>query len=180
MSCFKDNFFRQNIIFTPPFFLFRTCFNIVNQPDSLGLLEAKSPEDYNSLGELRAAVYSWVQHVRKLKIGSLIPAEQNAVYNIEVETGDREHSGTDATITIRITGIVHVCLLVFKYVRVCVRMHLPTVRMHLPNPITRVIFSLQVQMLVLILPLSRLSIKIFNKIWLLANPLKYIKHHTMP
>ncbi len=86
-------------------YFIRTCFNIVNQPDSLGLLEAKSPEDYNSIGQLRVAVYSWVQHLRKLKIGSLIPAGKNAVYNIEIETGDREHAGTDATITIRITGI---------------------------------------------------------------------------
>jgi hypothetical protein len=70
----------------------------------LGLLEAKSPEDYNSIGELRVAVYPWVQHIRKLKIGSLIPAGKNAVYNIEIETGDREHAGTDATVTIRITG----------------------------------------------------------------------------
>jgi hypothetical protein len=73
----------------------------------LGLLEAKSPGDYNSIGELRVAVYSWVQHIRKLKIGSVIPAGQNAVYNIEIETGDREHAGTDSTITIRITGTVY-------------------------------------------------------------------------
>ena len=84
---------------------FRTNYNIANQPDSLGLLDAKSPEDYNSIGELRVAVYPFVQHVRKLKLGSLVPAGQNAVYNIEIETGDREHAGTDATIKIRITGI---------------------------------------------------------------------------
>jgi hypothetical protein len=48
-----------------------------------------------------------VQHIRKLKIGSVIPAGQNAVYNIEIETGDREHAGTDSTITIRITGTVY-------------------------------------------------------------------------
>nr|ABW76418.1 allene oxide synthase/8R-lipoxygenase fusion protein [Gersemia fruticosa] len=87
-----------------PDVLERTWFNVVNQPDSLGLLEAKSPEDYNSIGELRVAVYSFVQHIRKLKTGSLIPAGQNARYNIEIETGNREHAGTDATITIRITG----------------------------------------------------------------------------
>ncbi|XP_028395809.1 allene oxide synthase-lipoxygenase protein [Dendronephthya gigantea] len=87
-----------------PDVLERTGFNIVNQPESLGLLEAKSPEDYNSIGHIRVAVYSRAQHLRKMKIGSLIPAGQNAVYNIEVETGDREHAGTDATITIRITG----------------------------------------------------------------------------
>nr|AHK60922.1 allene oxide synthase/8R-lipoxygenase fusion protein a [Capnella imbricata] len=87
-----------------PDVLERTNFNIVNQPKSLGLLDAKSPEDYNSIGQIRVSVYNWVQHLRKLKLGSLIPAGQNAVYNIEVETGDREHAGTDATITIRITG----------------------------------------------------------------------------
>ena len=84
--------------------MFRTAFNIVNQPASLGLLEAKSPEDYNSIGELRVSVYTWIQHLRKLKMGSLVPEWQNAIYNVEVETGSREHAGTDATITIRITG----------------------------------------------------------------------------
>jgi hypothetical protein len=74
----------------------------------LGLLEATSPEDYNSLGETRAAVYSWVQNIRKLKFGSIIPAAKNAIYDIGVETGSREHAGTDATITIRITGTVHI------------------------------------------------------------------------
>ena len=82
----------------------RTAFNIANQPPSLGLLEAKSPEDYNSIAELRVAVYTWVQRLRKLKTGSLVPKGENAIYNVEVETGDREHAGTDATITIRITG----------------------------------------------------------------------------
>nr|1U5U_A Chain A, Allene oxide synthase-lipoxygenase protein [Plexaura homomalla]1U5U_B Chain B, Allene oxide synthase-lipoxygenase protein [Plexaura homomalla] len=61
-----------------PDVLEKTAFNIANQPASLGLLEAKSPEDYNSIGELRVAVYTWVQHLRKLKIGSLVPAGQNA------------------------------------------------------------------------------------------------------
>ncbi|XP_028395780.1 allene oxide synthase-lipoxygenase protein-like [Dendronephthya gigantea] len=88
-----------------PDVLERTGFNIVNQPESLGLLDAISPEDYNSIGHIRVAVYSHVQHLRKLKFGSVTRADQNADYTIEVETGDRKNAGTDATITIRITGM---------------------------------------------------------------------------
>jgi hypothetical protein len=45
-----------------------------------------------------------MEHVREIKIGLPIPAEGNAVYNIEIETGNSEHFRRDATITIRITG----------------------------------------------------------------------------
>ncbi|XP_046861552.1 allene oxide synthase-lipoxygenase protein-like [Xenia sp. Carnegie-2017] len=83
----------------------RTTFNIVRQPESLGLLEAESPEDYNSIGEIRVRVYDRVQMLRKLKIGSITPADQNAIYTIEIKTGNRKNAGTDATVYIRLTGL---------------------------------------------------------------------------
>ena len=92
-------------------FIFSTTFNIVRQPESLGLLEAESPEDYNSIGEIRVRVYDRVQMLRKLKIGSITPADQNAIYTIEIKTGNRKDAGTDATVYIRLTGTKNgVCL----------------------------------------------------------------------
>ena len=95
------------VITTPlsPDGLEKTCFNIANQPESLGLLEATSPSDYNSIGHLRTKVYPFVQQLRRLKGGSLNDDDQNAVYNIEVETGIRKNAGTDASVSIRITGM---------------------------------------------------------------------------
>jgi hypothetical protein len=80
-------------------------FNIANQPESLGLLEANSPDDYNSLGHMRKVTYPFIQSVRGWNTSSVILSDQNAAYHIEVETGDRENAGTDASITIRITGM---------------------------------------------------------------------------
>lgn len=90
-----------------PDVLERTSYNIANQPKSLGLLEANSPQDYNSIGQLRKVVYEFTQKIRSLKTGSLIPGGQNASYHIEIDTGDCENAGTDATITIRITGTIN-------------------------------------------------------------------------
>jgi arachidonate 5-lipoxygenase len=42
----------------------RLTFNIGHQPPSLGVLPAKSPEDYNSLGYLRTRVYGAAQRAR--------------------------------------------------------------------------------------------------------------------
>ena len=81
-------------------------FNVDNQPESLGLLEATSPQDYNSIGHLRKNVYPFTQKYRRLKAVSVTPAENNTDYSIEVETGVCENAGTNASISIRITGSV--------------------------------------------------------------------------
>lgn len=85
----------------------RTCYNIANQPESLGILDANSPEDYNSIGQILKVVYEFIQRVRLLKTRSLIPSGQSASYHIEIDTGDCENAGTNAKITIRITGTVN-------------------------------------------------------------------------
>ena len=95
-----------------PDVLERMGYNVANQPQSLGLLEAKSPEDYNSIGEMREVVYSFTQNIRRLKMGSEIPSDGNAEYHIEIETGSRESAGTNAAITIRITGIVYILIII--------------------------------------------------------------------
>ena len=81
----------------------RTCYNVANQHSSLGLLPAVSIYDYNSIAQVRAEVYSFSQHMRSLKPASDQP-DDLATYVIRVETGNQEGAGTDATITITLTG----------------------------------------------------------------------------
>ena len=84
----------------------KICFNVDHQPESLGLLEATSPQDYNCIGQVRKSVYPFTQKYRYLKAVSVTPAESNTDYSIEVETGVCESAGTNASISIRITGNV--------------------------------------------------------------------------
>ena len=81
----------------------RTCYNVANQHSSLGLLPAVSIYDYNSVAQVRSEVYSFSQHMRSLKPAAEQP-DHLATYVIRVETGDKEGSGTDATISITLTG----------------------------------------------------------------------------
>ena len=81
----------------------RTCYNVANQHSSLGLLPAVSIYDYNSVAQVRAEVYPFSQHMRSLKPPSDQP-DDKTTYIIRVETGDQEAAGTDATITIKLTG----------------------------------------------------------------------------
>lgn len=45
----------------------RLRFNIANQPPSLGVIRAKSYDDYNSIGDLRVRVYRFAQAMRFLR-----------------------------------------------------------------------------------------------------------------
>lgn len=82
----------------------RTRYNISNQHSSLGILPAKSIYDYNSISFIRLQVYKFAQKIR-----SINPAEENPYkvnnYYITVKTGDRKGAGTDANVTITLTGL---------------------------------------------------------------------------
>lgn len=93
------------VIHTPlaPDVVERTCYNVANQHSSLGLLSAVSIYDYNSVAQVRSEVYTFSQHMRSLKPAANLP-DHLVKYVIRVETGAQEGAGTDATITITLTG----------------------------------------------------------------------------
>lgn len=77
----------------------RTSFNPLKQPQSLGLLKDQLPEEYRKL-----TIFSnnGKHHIKNLDTG--IHSNKNAVYTIDIKTGDRENAGTDSTISIRFSG----------------------------------------------------------------------------
>ena len=83
----------------------RTRYTITNQNSSLGLLPAESVHDYNSIAHIREQVYTFVQKIRSLKPAEMEPDHMNRYY-IKVKTGDRKGAGTDATVTITLTGLL--------------------------------------------------------------------------
>ena len=83
----------------------RLKFIYLNLPASIGLLPAVSVDDPNVVVHIRNEVYVWSQKLRKNRSNKLVP-EHLASYLIRVETGSQSGAGTDASISISLTGEV--------------------------------------------------------------------------
>ena len=85
----------------------RTRFNVGNAPPSLGLVgPPESIHDFKCIPHIRIEVYKRCQQMRSWVSASEKPKELST-YLIQVETGDRKYAGTDATISITLTGEYH-------------------------------------------------------------------------
>ncbi|KAK3734228.1 hypothetical protein QZH41_012948 [Actinostola sp. cb2023] len=82
----------------------RTKYNTANKPSSLGLIgPPESIHDFKCISYYRKHVYKRSQRMRLLK--SPHQEDDNVcTYVIQIETGDVKHAGTDATITLSMTG----------------------------------------------------------------------------
>ena len=76
-----------------------------NLPASIGVLPAVSVDDPNVVVQIRNDVYVWSQKLRKNRSNKLVP-EHLTSYLIRVETGGQSGAGTDASISITLTGDV--------------------------------------------------------------------------
>ena len=85
----------------------RLKFIFTNLPPSIGILPAQSVDDPNVVIHIRNAVYVWSQKLRSMRSNKLVP-DHMASYLIRVESGSNSGAGTDATITISLTGRVNV------------------------------------------------------------------------
>ena len=81
----------------------RLKFTHVNLPSTIGFLPAQSSDDPNCVVLIRNAVYKWSQKLRANRSNKLTP-EHKASYLIRVETGSQSGAGTDASISISLTG----------------------------------------------------------------------------
>ena len=81
----------------------RLKFIFTNLPPSIGILPAQSVDDPNVVIHIRNAVYVWSQKLRSMRSNKLVP-DHKASYLIRVETGSQSGAGTDATISISLTG----------------------------------------------------------------------------
>ncbi|XP_078369935.1 allene oxide synthase-lipoxygenase protein-like [Oculina patagonica] len=81
----------------------RLKFTHCNLPSTIGLLPAQSVDDPNVVVHIRNAVYAWSQKLRANRSNKLVP-EHMASYLIRVETGSQSGAGTDASISISLTG----------------------------------------------------------------------------
>jgi len=74
-----------------------------NAPLSIVVPPAKTIYDYNSIAYLRSKVYSGSNALSSIKPASN-PGENASIYCISVKTGNRKGAGTDANVTLTITG----------------------------------------------------------------------------
>ncbi|XP_020618720.1 allene oxide synthase-lipoxygenase protein-like isoform X2 [Orbicella faveolata] len=81
----------------------RLKFIHTNLPSTIGLLPAQSSDDPNCVVHIRNAVYVWSQKLRANRSNKPVP-EHLASYHIRVETGSQSGAGTDASISISLTG----------------------------------------------------------------------------
>ena len=81
----------------------RLKFIFTNLPPSIGLLPAQSVDDPNVVLHIRNAVYVWSQKLRSMRSNKVVP-DHMASYIIRVETGSQSGAGTDASISIQLTG----------------------------------------------------------------------------
>ena len=81
----------------------RLKFTFRNLPPSIDLLPAQSVDDPSVVLHIRSAVYAWSQKLRSMRSNKVIP-DNVASYLIRVETGSHSGAGTDATISISLTG----------------------------------------------------------------------------
>ena len=84
----------------------RLKFILSNLPPSIGILPAQSVDDPNVVIHIRNAVYVWSQKLRSMRSNKLVP-DHKASYLIRVETGSQSGAGTDATISISLTGRIN-------------------------------------------------------------------------
>lgn len=85
----------------------RTRSSLDNRPPSLGILPCQTIYDYTSIAYLRSKVYPASNKLSSKKPRRKISSEQvidGAVYSIRVKTGNRKGAGTDAKVTLTITG----------------------------------------------------------------------------
>ena len=83
-------------------------FNVGNLPDSLYLLPAHSIHHSNCIAHIRNEVYARTQRIR-LARSSKVEPDHVATYIISVETGSQLRAGTNANISISLTGIQFIC-----------------------------------------------------------------------
>lgn len=88
----------------------RLKFIFTNLPPSIGILPAQSVDDPNVVIHIRNAVYVWSQKLRSMRSNKLVP-DHMASYLIRVETGSQSGAGTDATISISLTGEMNVSVI---------------------------------------------------------------------
>ncbi|XP_022800953.1 allene oxide synthase-lipoxygenase protein-like [Stylophora pistillata] len=74
-----------------------------NLPASIGILPAVSVDDPNVVVQIRNEVYVWSHKLRENRSNKLVP-EHMTSYLIRVETGSHSGAGTDASISITLTG----------------------------------------------------------------------------
>lgn len=85
----------------------RTRSSLDHRPPSLAILPCQTIYDYTSIAYLRSKVYPASNKLSSKKPRRKISSEQvidGAVYSIRVKTGDRKGAGTDAKVTLTITG----------------------------------------------------------------------------
>lgn len=78
--------------------------NCSNLPSSLYLLPARTIYDSNCIAHIRKEVYARTQKIRSLRSSSQEP-DHEATFIISVETGAQKLAGTDANISLSLTGI---------------------------------------------------------------------------
>lgn len=81
----------------------RLKFTFTHLPPCIGILPAQSVDDPNVVVQIRKEVYMWSQGLRSKRSNKVVP-DHMASYLIRVETGSQSGAGTDATISISITG----------------------------------------------------------------------------
>ena len=79
-------------------------FNVGNLPSSIYLLQARGTQHSNCIAHIRKEVYQRTQTIRLSRKASIKP-DHVATYRIRVETGERLRAGTDANISVSLTGI---------------------------------------------------------------------------
>ena len=79
-------------------------FNVGNLPSCIYLLQARGTQHSNCIAHIRKEVYQRTQTVRLCRKANIKP-DHVATYKISVETGERLRAGTDANISISLTGI---------------------------------------------------------------------------
>lgn len=88
----------------------RLQFTFTHLPPCIGILPAQSVDDPNVVVQIRKEVYMWSQGLRSKRSNKVVP-DHMASYLIRVETGSQSGAGTDATISISITGRLTVWIL---------------------------------------------------------------------
>lgn len=88
-----------------------TRYSLENIPLSLSLPPAKTIYDYNSIAYLRSKVLSDSSKKCSLRRPSKLTGEGLSIYCISVLTGDRKRAGTNANVTLTITGKIGVVIL---------------------------------------------------------------------
>lgn len=85
-------------------------FTFTHLPPCIGILPAQSIDDPNVVIHIRKEVYMWSQGLRSKRSNKVVP-DHMASYLIRVETGRQSGAGTDAVISISLTGRLTVWIL---------------------------------------------------------------------